>query len=146
MNVILRDFSFARDFRSVAWFPTLQYNMLRSAAAGVVWAVIIFIDSARHGHCNWAALSFPLLLPLGYLIVCLPLGLALLKLGAVFPIFGLVGILFAIECVSVGDPLVCILYAIAPKFVPVERPSFFSLAIIMFVLKREEAEQVVLAR
>lgn len=40
--------------------------------------------------------------------------------------------------VAVGDPLVALLASIFPRLVPVERPTFFSLNLIIWILNANE--------
>jgi hypothetical protein len=149
-NLILRDFRLTRDFRSVDWNATIRYNLMRACAAGFVLGPLIFWMSISSremtgGHPAWPALAFPLILPLMYLVIFLPFGLLFGALGSVIPFIGLFTIFVAL-LVAIGDPIICILYAVAPKFVPVQRPSFFSLKLIYYVLKPEESAQVVISR
>jgi hypothetical protein len=145
-NLILRDFKLLRDFRSVNWGATVGYNLMRASAAGVVWGTIIFCISFNDRKPAWPMLAAPLFMPIAYLCFFLPLGFFFGALSSIVPFAGLFSIFFAIEAVTVGDPLISILHAIAPRFVPVQRPSFLSLALIYYVLKPEEAEQLVISR
>src|SRR6202021_4299256 len=149
-NLILRDFKLVRDFRSVDWGSTLRYNLMRACAAGVVLGLLIFWMSISSkemtgGHPAWPALAAPLILPLMYLVIFLPFGLFFGALGSVVPFAGLFTIFVAL-LIAIGDPIICILYAVAPKLIPVNRPAFFSLKLIYYVLKPDESDQVVISR
>jgi len=145
-NLILRDFRLARDFRSVEWGSTILYNLMRSSAAGLVLGIVIFCVSYSSGKPQWQMLAAPFIWPIGYLVMFLPFGLILSFLGSFIPFLGLVSIFFSIMAVTAGDPVICILHAVAPRFVPVARPSFLSLALIYYVLKPEETEQIAISR
>ena len=146
-QLILRDFKLTRDFRSVNWGQTILYNLMRAMGAGVVWGIVMLCFVPRtHGEQPWVAFALPLVFPLGYFCIYLPLGLLAAAVSGVIPFAGLFSILIALGFVTPGDPLICILYAIAPRFVPVQRPAFLSLALIYWVLKAEETAQVSLSR
>ncbi len=49
-NAIVRDFSFARDFRSIAWGATLKHNLLRAFFAGIVWFMVTLIKEGSSGN------------------------------------------------------------------------------------------------
>ena len=138
-NLILRDFKLTRDFRSVNWGQTILYNLMRAMGAGVVWGIVMLCFVPRiHGEQPWVAFALPLVFPLGYFCIYLPLGLLLSVIGSIIPLVGLMSVFIALFFVTLGDPLICILYAIAPRIVPVQRPAFLSLALIYWVLKPEE--------
>ena len=144
-NIIARDFSMLRDFRSIAWGGTLKHNLLRAFCAGIVWAVIAFVVSANQSTASGShppmdtkvLLLLPLIVPMFYLIILLPLGLLAGKLAGTVPFAGLFA-LFLSLIVVVGDPLVCILAAIAPQLVPMHKPGFLMFNIIIFLLKGED--------
>ena len=142
----------SRDFRNVQWKETLWHNLLRATGTGVIWAIIIpFINDPSAPN----AFLMPIMLPIGYLIFGLPFGLFLVTLSNYFnktnkkTIGGMIGF-FAMICalawVSIGDPLVALLHKFVPKAVPVENPGFFNLSFIMWVLKPENTQEVVLPR
>jgi hypothetical protein len=83
------------------------------------------------------ALAAPLIWPIGYLIMFLPMGIVFSLLRSL-PFVGLIAMFFAIIAVSIGDPIVCILHKIFPKIVPVDSPPIFSLYLIFWVLNAPE--------
>jgi hypothetical protein len=110
------------------WRDTLWLAVLRSAGAGVVWALVAVMTDYPG---NPAVLA--LIWPLGYFILLLPLGLATAWLSKLVPFVGLFAGMIALF-VAVGDPLVFVLSRFKPISVPVERPRFFQFQIIVFVM------------
>lgn len=136
--IILREFRFARDFREIQWGATIWYNLLRAACAGLVLALLMFLFPQSQGD-RIIALAAPLVWPIGYLIIFLPMGIIFSLLqGLQVPLVGLVAAVFAILAVGVGDPIVCILHRIRPGLVPVDSPPLFSVYIIFWVLTAPE--------
>ncbi|HVT87725.1 MAG TPA: hypothetical protein VHD56_02650 [Tepidisphaeraceae bacterium] len=146
-NVIARPFSITRDFRSIMWGATLQYNVLRAACAGLVVAIIMLIAIIKSAPGQGPQVPIPMLLllpifwPLAFFFVFFPVSLVLAWLSEMLPILAFVAICYALMFVTIGDPIVCILRKFAPKLVPVERPSFFSLRPVYWVLKPEETSE-----
>ena len=136
-TLILRDLSFSRDFRSIKWGATLQYNLLRAFCAGVI-ITCCMLFSSQFEHNRVSALIYLLLWPLGYLIFFIPLVLLLSFLSSSVPFAGLLALLFAILLVSIGDPVVCVLKRLFPKLVPAERPPLFSTNLLNFILEADE--------
>ena len=120
-NAIVRDFSFARDFRSIAWGATLKHNLLRAFFAGIVWFMVTLI---KEGKPPWFLLMFPFF----YLVILLPLGVVCAKLSPHVPFMGIVAVFFALLIV-VGDPLV-----------PMHKPGLFMFSLIIWLLKSEEVD------
>ncbi len=136
-NAIIRDFSFARDFRSIDWGATLKHSLLRAFCAGLVWAIVMMLTD---GHINiGTVLMVPLIFPVFYMAILLPLGILAAKLSGVVPFVGWIAIIAAVLIV-VGDPLVCILSLFAPKLVPMDKPGFFNFVIVIWLLKSEEVD------
>ncbi|MHA1215623.1 MAG: tetratricopeptide repeat protein [Candidatus Hodarchaeales archaeon] len=130
----MEDFSFRRDWKSVVWGPTLLVNFFRSLAAGIVW----FIFSILINSTNPNLLLFPIV----YFLVLLPIGLIAGKLGETgVPFAGLFSTFISL-LVTVGDPLVYILYTIKPELIPVEKFGLFNLRLIIFVLQDEALEKI----
>lgn len=136
-NAIIRDFSFARDFRSIDWGATLKHSLLRAFCAGIVWSIVFSVGGA-HLDISFVLL-LPLIFPVFYLAILLPLGILAAKLSAAVPFVGWVAIISAVLIV-VGDPLVCILSAFAPQVVPMRKPGFFMFSLIIWLLKSEEVD------
>jgi hypothetical protein len=111
------------------WKETFMYNGLRAVAAGIVWAIVASIDGTFPGSPS----LLPIAMPLGYFTMLLPMGLILSWLSSFFFLAGWMAGFVAL-IVAVGDPLVFALSKAKPDIVPAERPSFFSLRIIHFVL------------
>lgn len=135
-SIIAREFQFSRDFRSIGWRATLQYNLLRACMAGCVWAVIMLLFP-QPGQPRAMALLWPFAWPLFYMIVVIPCTLVISILRSV-PFVGLFGVFLAAISVAIGDPLVCVLKKFAPQLVPVEDPPLFSLTPVFWVLDAQE--------
>ena len=63
-------FSFREDFKKVQWGRTLGLNLLRAAAAGVVWGIVMLFVSAGSPAPDappWFAMPF--ILPLIYIMM-----------------------------------------------------------------------------
>ena len=146
-NAIVRDFSFARDFRSIAWGATLKHNLLRAFCAGIVLSVFGFImggnqPSVPGGQAQFSTgllLGMPFMFPIMFLVILLPMGIVCAKLSPHLPFVGIIAIFFAV-LVAVGDPLVCILSVFAPQVVPMHKPGIFMLSLIVWLLKGEEVD------
>lgn len=132
-------FSFREDIKKVQWGRTLGLNLLRAAAAGVVWGIIMLFASGGSPAPDappWFALPF--ILPIGYLFV-LPLFMLTAKIFVAFTggigelAVGLATIFFGLG-LAVGDPLVFTLHRLKPALVPTEKFNFINFALILFVL------------
>lgn len=134
--IILRDFSFTRDFRKINWVPTIWYNLLRAVCAGLIIGVLMLIIP-QGTEDRFTALAAPLVWPIAYLIIFLPMGIVFSILGSL-PFVGLLAAFFSIVAVAIGDPIVCVLHKLVPKLVPVESPPIFSLNLIFWVLDAPE--------
>lgn len=110
------------------WKETLWLNGLRALGAGLVLAVLGVWAGQPAEKAPMIVLSYPV----AYYIFFLPAGLVLSWLASI-PLVGLFAF-FVSLMVAIGDPVVYLLHKINPAWVPVERPSFFSLQIIHFVL------------
>lgn len=135
-TVIAREFQFTRDFRSIRWGATLQYNLLRACMAGCVWAVFMLLVPPS-GQSRAMALVYPFIWPLFYLVIVIP-AMLLVSLLRSLPFVGLFGAFLALISVAIGDPLVCLIKRFAPAAVPVEEPSLFSLIPVFWVLDASE--------
>ena len=91
------------------------------------------------------ALATPLIWPLMYLVVFLPLGLVALALARALPFIALFSKFLALFAVTIGDPFIVILHAIRPSLVPVPNPPIFFPRLIVFVLKPGRATEIVIA-
>lgn len=119
------------NFRQVRWGATLWVHLLRAAAAGLVWALIVMLVSGWHP----ILVGFPAFWAASY-VVTLPLAIVVGKIltmlvGDVG--FGLAMLLFTIGLLP-GDPLVHWLHRTRPSMVPVERFGVMNFMLIMFVL------------
>jgi hypothetical protein len=141
-TLLFREFSLARDFRSIRWGATLAYNLERAAGAGLVWGALMYAIPQSAGDQR-TALLLPVVLPLAYLLVIIPVSLILSVLSQAIAPVGLASLLLAVVTVTAGDPLVCLLKAIAPRAVPVAAPSLFSASLVIFVI---DADEIVIGR
>lgn len=133
--LIVRDFSFLRDFRHILWGPTLKYNLLRSACAGVVLGLAMITFPQDGGRA--LGLVTPLMWPIGYLVFFLPFGI-MLSLFRALPFVGLFAAFLSLIAVAIGDPIVYVLKKNFPQIVPVDSPPLFSLNLIFWVLDAPE--------
>lgn len=144
-------FSPIRDFKSIQWGPTLQVNLLRAAAAGVVWGVVSLLGflasvfDTRPG-VEWPLLAmpalYPIMMPFAYLIFLLPIGLVGGAVASFPNIVGLVAagvVLMVALIVTVGDPLVWALHRARPRLVPIDRYPFVGFCLVLYVLRPQTA-------
>lgn len=137
MATILRDFKFSRDYKSVHWGATLQYNALRAACAGLIFGILVGVNEGK-----WEALALIIGCPIIWMIF-LPFGLLAAKLAEMgVPYIGLLTWPPALVIIP-GDPLVWILSMFAPRLVAMEKPPFISLCLIGWVLKNEDSDEMV---
>lgn len=134
--IILRDFRFARDFRKIKWGATIWYNLLRAACAGLVLGILMLIF-AQSADDRFTAIAAPLVWPIAFLVIFLPMGVVFSVLREL-PFVGLLAAFFALVAVAIGDPIVCVLHKLSPKVIPVESPPIFSLNLIFWVLDAPE--------
>ncbi len=145
-------FRFGRDFKRVEWRPTLQVNLLRASAAGVIFGVFSiaqFVISLFDGQLgiDWPALTSallgPVVMPVVYLLFFLPLCLVTAKSeGYAESVIGIIAagfVLIAALVVMIGDPLVFFLHRSRPRWVPIERYPFVAFCMILYVLRPLEA-------
>lgn len=131
-------FSFREDIKKVQWGRTLGLNLLRAAAAGIVWGIVMLFATAgaRAEGPPWFAI--PILLPVAYLVM-LPCWFIAAKIVTLFGGglgemgVGLGSIFFGLG-LAVGDPLVFTLHKVKPALVPTEKFNFINLALVLFVL------------
>jgi len=124
-----QDFLWKRDFKNINWQATLIYNLFRAFGAGIVFCIFQLIS----GEGLKALVLIPGY-PIMYFIFLLPVGLTLNWLtGLGVPVVGWLNIIFAL-LVAIGDPLVFIFKKIKPELVPVDKPSFFSFKIVIFIV------------
>lgn len=131
-----RDFVFSRDITKVLWKETFIVNLLRSAFAGVIWAVVLlFTENAAD---SLSMLAFPL----AYFLVFVPIGLVaawFARDGSAYA--GLVVAVIAFF-VAVGDPFVYFIRLKMPSIVPIKKGfNFFNFRILIFVLEEEEENE-----
>jgi len=148
-HLIIRDFKLSRDFRSILWGKTLWYNLLRSVGAGIVWMVVmLIISSSSQGNSSSMStgqiLALPLVVPLGFFLFMLPLGLICLTLANVIPYVWIISFMCSLFIIP-GDPLVWVLSVLAPRAVPAEKPAFINPALIVWLLKSSDTAEVVLS-
>lgn len=144
-HIIARDFNITRDFKSIDWGATLWFNLMRAAGGGIVFAILgLLMEEYRRNTGVGTILAFPLIIPIGYLFFFLPMGMVCAFLAKFFPYVGILVFMLSLF-VAAGDPLVWILSLVAPQAVPVAKPGFVNFALIMWVLKPEEAAEVVIS-
>src|SRR5450631_3216129 len=129
------DFSLSRDFRKIKWGATLKYNMLRATCAALTFILggFIFQSRAANGASTLSSLVIAgLMIPIGYPLIFMPVGIALAFLGRFFSPFAFVAFCFG-SMVAIGDPWVFFLHKLFRNFVPVSRPPFLSFRMLHFV-------------
>lgn len=152
-SVILRDFSFTRDFRRIRWLATIWFNVLRAICAGSVVTLLFFLMlffvrnnpelKNNDGTLSTMMAFMPLFWPIGSYIGLFPFTLLFRGIAAVFPdgfgFFILIPVFFFTAfAVSIGDPLVCILKKFFPKIVPMDDPPLFSTHFVFWLLDAPE--------
>lgn len=138
VHMIYRDFSFARDFRSVDWRVALIFNSLRAACGALVWTGILLavaISSSKSIDL-WHVVILPVGMFLLYWLFTVPLSLVSQWISKI-PFVGLFMLALALP-VALGDPLVCLIKKFAPEVVPVEEPPLFSLNAFYWVIRGRE--------
>ena len=134
----MSEFNFKSDFRYVSWKATLITAAYRSFACGITYGILMLIDSDP-GIEPWVPFACPLLLPLAYFALFLPLGLltsALSRAGV--PYIGLVSIVCSLFIIP-GDPLLFIFHQLTgKKYVPVRKFNVLNFALIIFVIDEEK--------
>lgn len=111
--------------KGTLWKETLWYNALRAAFCGLVWSLLTLgMPEAIPPHLA------PVAWVVGYLFF-VPIAYAF---AAFFGLLGLIVTgLASLFFVTLGDPFVWLLSRVAPQFVPVERPTLFSLRALILV-------------
>jgi HEPN domain-containing protein len=131
--------SFKEDFKKTDWKATLIYNLERAAAAGIV-AIIIGLFLGEKIKIIYVLFG-PIVWPLVYITILLPLGLVTIWLSNQgVPFIGLVTFVISFS-VFVGDPLVWFAnIVLPPRIIPVEKVKFINFALIVFLMKPEPGE------
>jgi hypothetical protein len=135
----MEEFSLRKDYKSIAWGPTFFLNSLRSFAAGIVWFIIGVLIDPSHPY-YFLIVGIPII----YFINLLPFGLLAKKLSQKNVPFSGAFYLFISFIVSVGDPLVYLLWKIKPDLFLIDKMSFFSLEIVIFILEEKENEEEII--
>lgn len=135
-NLLIRDFKFSRDFRSIAWGPTLLHNLLRCFCAGIVISVLMGLSGKGGGDL----IAMPFIIPVMFAIL-LPVGLIAAFLAQYIPFIGLLTLIPAFMVIP-GDPIVWLLSILAPKVVPMDKPGFIMFSLIIWLLKSDEAAEI----
>lgn len=138
VHVIVRDFSFARDFRSVDWMAALIFNALRAACGSLVWTVILLAVAVSSSKSIdlWLVVVVPVGMFFMYWLFTVPLSFVSQWISRI-PFVGLFMLALALP-VALGDPLVCLIKKCAPEVVPVEEPPLFSLNAFYWVIRGRE--------
>jgi|WetSurMetagenome_2_1015567.scaffolds.fasta_scaffold237402_2 hypothetical protein len=131
-------FSFKEDWKYINWKSTLLTNLYRSIGAGVVLFLLTLIFRTSDAPL-WQRLMWPLIVPLGYFILFLPLGLLTSSLNRVgIPFIGLISVVCSFFIVP-GDPIVWIFDQLTGhKYIPVKDFQFLNFALILFVINEEK--------
>jgi hypothetical protein len=112
--------------KNTLWGPTLILNHVRAACAGLVWFVIMAFTGDPGSHP-----AQMLLLPVGYLIVLLPMSLISVGLSKIgFPFISWFPVILSLILLP-GDPPTYIIHKFAPKLVPVQKYSFLNFTTII---------------
>lgn len=135
-TVIARPFNLLHDFRSVRWGATIWYNVLRAFGAGLILTICMFVFPIGT-NVPISQAATPLVWPLAYLFIFLPLGLVVSIVAEFFPFAYLFGAFISLLAVTAGDPIVCILKRFFPNLVTVERPPLLSFKMVIFVIEAE---------
>jgi hypothetical protein len=135
----VEEFSLRRDYRRVDWSATARLNLLRSAFAGLVWALFQWLAGAVPGA---VAVGTVVAFPLAYAVFMLPFGLLAAWLASVgVPVAGWFTVVFAV-LMAMGDPLVWLVHRNRPSWVPVDRPALMNLRLVIFVTQVTPVQQV----
>ena len=114
--------------KNTQWGTTLIVNLIRAACAGIVWAVLMLFLQPKD-----APIIQMLLLPVGYLIVLLPMSLICTGLSKVgVPFVGWFPVMLSIILLP-GDPPTYFLHKFKPQFVPVEKYNFVNFTTVILV-------------
>ncbi len=148
MQIISRGFNMAWDFRSVAWKETIQFNLLRSACAGLVVGLIgmfILLNQPQTQSNALLAFGYVIGLPLTLPII-LPMCWLARKVAEWFPVTTPIAGLFLLiygAVYSLGDPILCAIKAAKPTWVPMDRPPLFAMQVAILLLKANETQEYV---
>lgn len=107
------------------WKETIWYNAMRTGGAGFLIGFLLIPEYGPFG---------PLLGPFAFMFMY-PVIAAIIVPFSIFlgPVGLIAGAFGAIFFVSLGDPLVYALSKVKPEWVPVDRPSIFSLKLLIRV-------------
>jgi hypothetical protein len=134
----MEKFDLKQDWKFIAWGSTLLINLLRAVGAGVVWMIIMLI-SRNTSMGLGSILTLPLILPIAYFVILLPLGLASMSLNrAGVSYVGLVSIVCSLVIIP-GDPVVWIFdQATGHKYLPVKQFGFMNFTVIVVAINEEK--------
>jgi hypothetical protein len=112
-------------FKNARFKETLWLNLLRGAAAGVVWMIIFLVVNPPETN-KAMLLTFPIGLPIG-MVTIMPIisGIFRAMKSMGIPFMGLGNVVIALLVVP-GDPIVYMLHKIKPEIVPVEEYKFIT--------------------
>lgn len=132
----MSDFSFRREIKSVVWGSTLALNAMRAFIASLVWVIIILMANSHDiGKLPGIVWALPLVGPLAYLFVYLPIGMVAAALSSFgVPLTGLLTIVVSLMVV-VADPFLLVLKQLKPRLVPVDQLNLINFTMIIWVLK-----------
>jgi hypothetical protein len=122
------------DLKNTMWKETLWVNLLRGVAAGIVWMIVFLILRPPEMSIGMI-LSYPIALPIGFLII-MPIVSLFFKLltSMGVPFMGLGNYVIALIIIP-GDPILFILHKVNTKFVPIEKYGFLTWNPFIWVVK-----------
>ena len=112
-------------FKNARFKETVWLNLVRGAAAGVVWMIILFIANPPEAK-KAMLLTFPFGLAIG-MVTIMPIISGIFKvMGSMgIPFMGLGNVVIALLVVP-GDPILYLLHKIKPEIVPVQDYKFIT--------------------
>lgn len=125
---------------TVAWKSTFMVAAMRSAAAGVTWALVMLLTGNFENVLPYLLLGAPI-----GLLFMVPLALAALVGAKIFPPIGLLGLIPLVYMVS-GDPLLWLVERLRPGTVPMDDFKPINGKTILIVFNTEVVEFVQNAR
>lgn len=129
----------AINFKQINWNATMKVNLIRAFVAGIIWAIFMFVmyssdPSSAPGNTPFASLIYPLVVPIGYFLFLLPLGVVcgwISNLGV--PFIGLVS-LFPAIIIFPADPVMFFIHKYNSNLIPVESYKFIEPHLSIWVM------------
>ena len=112
-------------FKNARFKETVWLNLLRGAAAGVVWMIILFIANPPEMK-KATLLMFPIGLAIGMVTIMPIISWIFKVMGSMgIPFMGLGNVVIGLLAVP-GDPILYVLHKIKPELVPVQDYRFIT--------------------